>query len=191
MPQPDRPHDAEEAPWLTEAVLDVVFRYSQPCERVLVLISRTDECHPACLTALKRAAESASRLGRTVETRTVDPACPGPLSRSAEPTEPESVPGPMRPPSNSEPPGAVVHQTLKSGTGCRRTGPTPFGTVVAIVDSRSVHWVDGIQRHELFGPAGFVAFVTYSHLGCDPPDHARLDLLLFIQPLSVPARCLQ
>ncbi|MEU6379239.1 hypothetical protein [Streptomyces sp. NPDC046909] len=88
--------------------------------------------------------------------------------------------------------------------------------MIATVDSLSVPWVDDIPWRELLGPAGLLAFITYSHLGregtadpshylasaahrhglvlldqmgpLDSPDHVRVDLLLFIQPLPVPAR---
>lgn len=216
MPQTDRPHDEEEAPRLTDAVLDVIARHCRPCEHVLVLTSRTDESHRVRLAALK---QSASRLGRTVETRTVDQVRPGASCNTEPPTGPESVPGLIRPPSDLESPDAVVHRTPTHGRGSSKTHPEASGTVIAIVDSCSAYWVDYIPWNALLRPAALLAFITFSHredgapaalsrlladtahrLGLaqldqialpDAPDHVRVDLLLFMHRLPGSTRRLQ
>ncbi|MEV0220290.1 hypothetical protein [Streptomyces sp. NPDC050704] len=211
MPQPDRPGSRGDATWLTDGVLDVIARYSRPSDRVLLLASRSDVAQAVRLAALKRAAESATRLGRTVETRRVDLARHFGTPCTEDPTEPESVYGPTHPPSDPQPPGAVAHRTPVHRPESDAVGPERFDTVIAYVDSRSAAWADHVPWNELLGRAGLLAFLTYSHRGCDgptgladflagiahrvglvqldqvavpgAPDQTYADLLLFIPPL--------
>ncbi|MEU6355699.1 hypothetical protein ABZ896_41345 [Streptomyces sp. NPDC047072] len=169
MPQPDHPDDQEEATWLTGLVVEFILRYTQPREHVLVLSPRTDKSRRVCAAVPRNVAESSSRLGRTVVTRTVDPVRPASIAQPKEPTVPESVPGRTSPTPDSVSPDGVLRRTLAETTDSERTGSKSFGVVIACLDTRSADWVEYVPWNEFLGPTGLLAFITYGHHSEDDP----------------------
>ncbi|MFE0099810.1 hypothetical protein [Streptomyces sp. NPDC059009] len=164
MPQLHHPAgDCGDSPWLASAVIDVVRRYCNTNEHVLVLGEEPIESLREPTRGLPTVVESASGLVGTLAVCTVVPE-----QRLAhlgdDPTaRQESASGPC---TSLPAPRAVALRTaaVRKDTGTAKALPDRFDTAIACVDLRSSNWIDDIAWGALLAPSGLLAFITYCHV---------------------------
>jgi hypothetical protein len=160
-----------------DVLVDVITRYVHPQEHVLVLSAHEpDDQHSLDAIQLRRAAESASRLVRSVQLRIVRSVPAGDPPADEWSDEPESVHGPAERHTGLEPDS---RQPSASRADSEETvqARSRFDSVIAFVGPSPLDWVTDVSWEALLAPTGLLIFVTHGDVD-QASNHARSDLLV-------------